>query len=225
MMLIHSARLPSQGPSRTLHFVPFRLLLLMLVLILLLLATPGLAVQFEIAASGKRCLFDDLTKDTLATGTYEVTDVTNGLSHVQVVVRGPTGEEVFMTENADKGKFAFTAQESGMYESCFHNRDAVAHVVSLQLRSGVEAKDLSEVAQRWHLKPLETQLLRLQQVMDEVRAELLQLKVQEQEMRDMNELTNDRVKWFSLFTVFVVLTLGVAQIVYLQRYMSKKKII
>lgn len=165
---------------------------------------------------------------------------------VKVIVKDPNDEELFSTHgssyrhiklNADSAskvlsplskhedKFAFVSTKSGRYVSCFENEDTVAHYVTLRLRSGVEAKDLSEVAQHEHLKPLSIELLRLQQIVSGIRDEMLRMKLWEAEMRDLNETTNSRVTMFSLFSVFIVLTLGISQVHYLRNFLASKKVI
>ncbi len=165
---------------------------------------------------------------------------------VKVIVRDPNDEELFSTHgssyrhaklNTDpaskvlsplskhEDKFAFVSTKSGRYISCFDNEDTVAHYVTLKLRSGVEAKDLSEIAQHEHLKPLSIELLRLQQIVSSIRDEMLKMKLWEGEMRDLNETTNSRVTIFSLFSVFIVLTLGISQVHYLRNFLASKKVI
>jgi hypothetical protein len=44
------------------------------------------------------------------------------------------------------------------------------------------------------------------------------LRMREQKLRDTNESTNERVKWFSLGTMGVLVSLGGWQVVYLRAY-------
>jgi hypothetical protein len=52
----------------------------------------------------------------------------------------------------------------------------------------------------------------------EVVAELDYLRVREQKLRDTNESTNERVKWFAFGTMGMLVGLGAWQIVYLRAY-------
>ena len=58
----------------------------------------------------------------------------------------------------DNGKFAFNSPANGEYVFCFKNLDNKEKVIKFDVHSGVKAKDYSSVAQKDHLKPLETQL-------------------------------------------------------------------
>lgn len=52
----------------------------------------------------------------------------------------------------------------------------------------------------------------------EVVAELDYLRIREQKLRDTNESTNERVKWFAFGTMGMLVGLGAWQIVYLRAY-------
>jgi hypothetical protein len=52
----------------------------------------------------------------------------------------------------------------------------------------------------------------------EIVAEMDYLRTREQKLRDTNESTNTRVKWFAFATMGMLVALGVWQIVYLRAY-------
>ena len=52
----------------------------------------------------------------------------------------------------------------------------------------------------------------------EIVAEMDYLRSREQKLRDTNESTNTRVKWFAFATMGMLVALGVWQIVYLRAY-------
>mmetsp|Transcript_17775 Transcript_17775/g.35097 ORF Transcript_17775/g.35097 Transcript_17775/m.35097 type:complete len:209 (+) Transcript_17775:272-898(+) len=182
------------------------------------------AIRFEVPSTEERCIFDILRKDQLATGEFEVQADSEDVS-MDVHVRGPNGEEIFSKRSAKVSKFGFTAEHSGEHSFCLRNKDMVNREVSVKFRSGVEAKDLTEIVQRHHLKPLSAEVIRIQETIRAVRQELTALKQREAEMRDMNESINSRVTLFSFFSVAVVGSLGVWQIIYLKSYFQRKKLI
>jgi hypothetical protein len=55
-------------------------------------------------------------------------------------------------------------------------------------------------------------------MVSEVVAELDYLRIREQKLRDTNESTNERVKWFAFGTMGMLVGLGAWQIVYLRAY-------
>mmetsp|Transcript_1332 Transcript_1332/g.2170 ORF Transcript_1332/g.2170 Transcript_1332/m.2170 type:complete len:200 (-) Transcript_1332:22-621(-) len=199
-----------------------------MMLVLLLLCCMfwcGHGLTFEVGSTEERCVFDTMRKDVLATGEYTVLGQDTAQVSVDIQVTGPTGEEVFAQQKKEHGKFGFTAQHDGDYNVCFKNHDMVTRRIHLHLKSGAEAKDLSEIVQRDHLKPLSVELLRIKETIADIGLELRKLQSREREMRDINETINSRVTWFSIFSVAVVASLGVWQVLHLKNYFAAKKLI
>ena len=122
----------------------------------------------------------------------------------------------FKKELAQSGKFAFTAEETGSHHICFSNKGRQTTRVGLDVKVGVAAKDYSEVAKKEHLEPLQVELRRLEDAAREIHEEQLYMRQREEEMRDTNESTNSRLKWFSMSTIVIVTILGGWQIMYLR---------
>ena len=76
-----------------------------------------------------------------------------------------------------------------------------------------------------HLKPVEVELRRLDDIVTAIHDEMLHQRSREQTFRDTNESTNSRVKWFSFFSIVVLLSLGVWQVYHLQAFFKEKKLI
>jgi hypothetical protein len=90
--------------------------------------------------------------------------------------------------------------------------------VELDIDIGADAKDWSAVAADEKLKPVETELRRIEEMVSEIVSEMDYLRSREQKLRDTNESTNTRVKWFAFATMGMLVSLGVWQIVYLRAY-------
>jgi len=140
---------------------------------------------------------------------------------------------VWNKESATHGTFAFTTEERGIYSTCFLDKarqgvqvpSTHARKISFSLKTGIDAKDYSAVAKKEDLKPLEVELMKLQDVLEEVNNDMKYLKVRESAMRTTNESTNIRVVWLSGISLAILLTLGLFQIFYLNRFFKQKKII
>ena len=68
------------------------------------------------------------------------------------------------------------------------------------------------------LKPVETELRRIEEMVQEIVSEMDYLRGREQKLRDTNESTNERVKWFAFGTMGMLVGLGVWQVIYLRAY-------
>lgn len=90
--------------------------------------------------------------------------------------------------------------------------------VELDIDIGADAKDWSAIQATEKLKPVEADLRRIGEMVEEVVGEMEYLRSREQKLRDTNESTNNRVKWFGFLTTFLLIGLWVWQILYLRAY-------
>eukprot|EP00949_MAST-11_sp_MAST-11-sp1_P003505 g3505.t1 len=206
----------------------------LLLLLLLLWGTLGevRGIGFDVPAGSTKCISEEVVKDQLCIGTFSVpVDSATGLSAVALHVTGPQpvsvgGSKTFFSKvHASAGKFAFTAVETGRHRMCFKSTAPVDRRIDIDVKIGVEAKDYSSVAKEEHLKPIEVNLRRLQDMVHEIHEEQLYMRAREEAMRDTNESTNSRLKWFSLTTIMILLSLGTWQILYLKTFFRKSKLL
>jgi len=97
--------------------------------------------------------------------------------------------------------------------------------VELDIDIGADAKDWSAIQAGEKLKPVEAELRRIEEVVAEIVNEMDYLRGREQKLRDTNESTNERVKWFAFGTMGVLVALGGWQVVYLRAYFRSKHLI
>jgi hypothetical protein len=90
--------------------------------------------------------------------------------------------------------------------------------VELDIDIGADAKDWSAIQAAEKLKPVEMELRRVEEMVQEVVNEMDYLRIREQKLRDTNESTNERVKWFAFGTIGMLMALGGWQVVYLRAY-------
>jgi len=90
--------------------------------------------------------------------------------------------------------------------------------VELDIDIGADAKDWSAIQAGEKLKPVEAELRRIEETVGEIVIEMDYLREREQKLRDTNESTNERVKWFAIGTMGMLIALGVWQVIYLRAY-------
>lgn len=90
--------------------------------------------------------------------------------------------------------------------------------IELDIDIGADARDWSSIQAQEKLKPVETELRRIEEMVAEVVNEMEYLRAREQKLRDTNESTNERVKWFAFGTMGMLMGLGAWQVVYLRAY-------
>ena len=133
---------------------------------------------------------------------------------------------------AGENRYAFTSHADSAFDVCFENVLTATSAVMSPTRSveldidiGADAKDWSAIQAGEKLKPVEAELRRISEVAKEVVDEMDFLRGREMRLRDTNESTNERVKWFALGTMGMLVALGVWQVVYLRAYFKSKHLI
>ncbi|CAF0862257.1 unnamed protein product [Didymodactylos carnosus] len=171
----------------------------------------------------------------MVTGEYELTELV-GISGTHLEVKDTKGHILYNKENAIKGKFAFTTEEYDIFEVCFETKmpDSQKHhlsaehttkEVTLRMKHGIETKDYDALAKANKLKPLEVELSRLEDLSSAIVSDFAYMKLREEEMRNTNESTNNKVLYFSIFSMCCLMSLAVWQVLYLRRYFKAKKLI
>lgn len=97
--------------------------------------------------------------------------------------------------------------------------------VELDIDIGADAKDWSAIQATEKLKPVETELRRVEEAIADIVREMDYLRAREQKLRDTNESTNTRVKWFGIGTTTLLIALWGWQIMYLRAYFRSKHLI
>ncbi|GAB7351608.1 hypothetical protein MBLNU459_g2226t1 [Dothideomycetes sp. NU459] len=133
---------------------------------------------------------------------------------------------------AGENRYAFTSHADSAFDVCFENiltsSSAVINPtrhVELDIDIGADAKDWSAIQAGEKLKPVEAELRRIEELVGEIVSEMDYLRTREQKLRDTNESTNERVKWFAYGTMGMLVGLGAWQIVYLRAYFRSKHLI
>jgi len=129
-------------------------------------------------------------------------------------------------------RMAFTPHLDTAFDVCFENqlntRNSVVNPsrhIELDVDIGADAKDWSAVQAAEKLRPVELELRKIEEMTQEIVGEMDYLRTREQKLRDTNESTNERVKWFAFGTMGMLVGLGVWQVVYLRAYFRSKHLI
>jgi len=143
-------------------------------------------------------------------------------------VEDPSGQVIYDQKNKADGRFSFNTKVGGEYKTCFMAPDISTSrktKISLDWKTGVAATDWDAIAKKENLDAMALELMRLEETIKEVYDQMLLMKKREAEMRDLNEATNSRVAWFSVFSLLVCITVAGWQLWYLKRFFERKKVL
>ncbi|XP_068205727.1 transmembrane emp24 domain-containing protein bai [Palaemon carinicauda] len=185
-------------------------------------------IMFHLQPNTQKCLREEIHKDVLVTGEYDVQETPG--QKVDIQVTDSKGHHLYMKEEIDSGKFIFNTEEYDVYEVCFISRvpptqRGIQQEITLNTKHGVEAKSYEALGEAAKLKPLEVELQRLEDLSESIVQDFSYMRQREEEMRDTNESTNSRVLYLSLFSLCCLIGLATWQVLYLRKFFKAKKLI
>ncbi|KAK4464010.1 putative endoplasmic reticulum vesicle protein 25 precursor [Cladorrhinum samala] len=206
---------------------------------MLLLAVGSAALKFDIeAGSGhdsrsRRCIRNFVARDMLVVVTAIVDGYKGDGMQLNMHIMDAQGNEYGKPKDiAGEQRTVFTSHADAAFDVCFENvltgnkyvANPTRHV-ELDIDIGADAKDWAAIQATEKLKPVETELRRIEEMVSEIVSEMEYLRLREQKLRDTNESTNSRVKTFGFCTTFLLIALWAWQIMYLRAYFRSKHLI
>lgn len=203
------------------------------VLILAILLPESRSLRFDLQSGHTKCIAEDIKTNSMSVGKYSIINPNEGHplpeSHkITVRVTSAQGNSHHYSENVESGQFAFTSTESGDYMACFWAPDHTPQetmTIEFDWRTGVHAKDWSNVAKKGQVEVMELELQKLYDTVSSIHEEMFYLREREEEMQDLNKATNSKMAWLSFLSLFVCLSVAGMQIWHLKTFFEKKKLI
>ncbi|KAK7394467.1 hypothetical protein VNO78_14995 [Psophocarpus tetragonolobus] len=206
-------------------------------LLLIVLLAPALmcsivhSMQFELKPDHPKCISEELKSNVITVGNYHVVNPNHDSnSHkITVRVRSPYGNGHHYGDDVLSGDFAFTAAEAGDYTTCFsvspdlHPQESV--IVEFVWKTGVAAKDWSNVAKKGNIDVMQLELRKLNDVVSSIHDEIFYLREREIEMQDLNNETSTKMFTYSLLSILVCLSVAGLQLWHLKTFFEKKKLL
>ncbi|VDK45211.1 unnamed protein product [Taenia asiatica] len=185
------------------------------------------SLRFEIRSGETKCIHDEMDKDEIVVGNYEITD--GPTSKVSIEVKDSKRHTFFQKSEATSGKFTFSSEVEDSFDVCFHCVGASGIVdtreVFIDIKQGDEAKNFDAIAQAKDLKPVEVELKKIEYLTDSIVRDFVDMHKRADAMRDINASTHSRVLYFSMFSILCLIALAVWQVLYLRSYFKSKKLI
>ncbi|KAI9758957.1 MAG: vesicle coat component [Chaenotheca gracillima] len=211
----------------------------LLVLLFFAILPISYALKFDLPAhmpgskKAERCIRNFVAKDTLVVVTATVSGHKGDGQNVNMHIKDAVGNDYGRPKDVTgEQRMAFTSHADAAFDVCFENtlsgsRDVMSpsRHIELDIDIGADARDWSAIQAAEKLKPVETELRRIEELVNEIVGEMEYLRTREQKLRDTNESTNERVKWFAFCTMGMLIGLGAWQVVYLRAYFRSKHLI
>lgn len=180
------------------------------------------AVAIQLAQGEEFCVTLHTQREENIFGSFSVTPAQ---SRIQVKVTAlRTNNIQYQKNSANEGKFSHPAAEEGDNALCFENTGLHQKTVKFEFGRESEHGD-QNFAKKDDLKPMESNLKRLETVVEGIHDDLSLMQRRSKEMEAINTSTHNRVLWTSVGSCMLLVGLGVAQLVYLRAYFVSKKIL
>ncbi|VDN09959.1 unnamed protein product [Dibothriocephalus latus] len=194
------------------------------------------AFYFHIKDTDVKCFLEEIPEDTLVAGKYKVAllqDKEFVPSHVigiHVTVYDPESNIMLSRVYASEGRFTFTSQIAGDHKICLSSNSSSwvgkqILRVSLELAVGDHALNYKEIATKEKLNDIQ---LRVRQLLDQVtmlsKDQDFQ-RVREEYFRRLSESIYNRVTWWSIAQILLLIFTGIFQMRNLRSFFLAKKLV
>ena len=110
------------------------------------------SLMFYLPANTRKCLKEEIHKDILVKGEFEITEIAGHQTKLEVT--DSKNHILYNKEDAKVGKFAFTTDEYDVFQVCVETKvlqqqrgmENLIKEVSIRLKHGAEAKDYENVS-------------------------------------------------------------------------------
>ncbi|GAM17892.1 hypothetical protein SAMD00019534_010670 [Acytostelium subglobosum LB1] len=191
--------------------------------LLMLLAYNGAeALTMQIEPKNQECYYENVEAGRTSLINYQV--IRGGLLDIDVKIFDPQGNTLYSRLHFDttmKGRQSFTASNTGTYKLCFGNEMSrfTAKVVTFTWGFEDDQKDLVKGDT---LNPMDQSIQKIERALHSIVIEQKKMRYREQTNRDTSESTNARVVRWTIIQLFVLVSMGVAQIWYLRKWFDSK---
>ncbi|KAK4604131.1 hypothetical protein RGQ29_012587 [Quercus rubra] len=191
------------------------------------------SLRYDLQSGATKCISEEIKANAMSVGKYSVINPNEGFPlpdthRVTVRVNSPHGNNYHFGDHVEAGNFAFTAAESGDYTACFwtpEHKVPVMVTIEFDWRTGVAAKDWSNVAKKGQVETMELELKKLYDTVASIHEEMFYLREREEEMQQLNRSTNSKMATLSFLSIVVCLSVAGLQFWHLKTFFERKKLL
>lgn len=175
---------------------------------------------FFLDAGDKLCLFEYFSDSTLVV--YDVTSSSPNANSIHIA--DSEGHYLVKKENQYNFKESLTTTVGGNYEICIHNTDKTEQGFTFKLKWGIAAKDYSVLPKVKDLKPIEQDLLKLNDLADQYWHTVNYANANDREYAALRNDVTSKISFFTAILLIVMMVIGSLEVVLARRIIITKKI-
>jgi len=179
--------------------------------------------SFEVGAGLESCFYEVVDQGNPIAVMFQVTG--GGFLDIDVTVTSPEGKVIYSGKRENDGRYSFTAPSSGTYSFCFNN--GMSTVTQKQIELSVNVRKsidiYNDIATEEEISPLLDAIQQLDDTIKGIEEDQSYLKMREQAHRSTNESTNDRVMYWSIFEMLILIIMSIWQVYYLRKFFEDRR--
>lgn len=197
------------------------------------------ALYFHIGETERKCFIEEIPGDTTVLVNYkvEVHDPRSGGFMpsnpgigMHVEVKNADGKLLLSRVYSFEGRISFTSQTPGEHVICLYSNTTkwiggTQLRVHLDIQVGEHAIDYANVAQKEKLTELQLRVRQLLDQVEQISKEQNYQRYREERFRSTSESTNQRVFWWSLAQLVILICMGLWQMRHLKSFFEAKKLV
>jgi len=174
--------------------------------------------SFEVRPMAESCFYEVAGNGHNIAVTFQVT--AGGFLDIDLFMKDPIGKVIYNGKGESDGRYSFIANMNGTYSFCFSNYMSTVTIKQVELKVVVKnpVTVKKDIASEDELPPLINSLKKLENYMAILQDDYDYLKMREHAHRNTNESTHDRVVYWSIFEIFILMLMSVCQIIFLRRF-------
>ncbi|XP_050709629.1 transmembrane emp24 domain-containing protein eca-like [Eriocheir sinensis] len=212
-----------------------------LLLVVLGVVLCGLAegLYFHIGETERKCFIEEIPDETIVTGNYKLQlfdPKTGGFMPsspglgMHVEIRDPDDKVLMSRVYSSEGRFTFTSHTPGEHVICLYSNttkwfSGAKLRVHFDIQVGEHAIDYASMAQKEKLTELQLRVRQLLDQTEQINKEQNYQRYREERFRQTSEATNQRVLWWSVGQVVILMGMGVWQMRHLKSFFEAKKLV
>lgn len=126
-------------------------------------------------------------------------------------------------ERESEGKFSINADKKGTYKFCFSNKISTLTPKTVSFHISIGDFVDTNIAKLEHLSPVEQTIQKLSEGLSHIQNEQQEFRAREATHRNICEATNERVTYYNLFSIFLLVCLSGVQIYVLRMWFEVKR--
>ncbi|CAL0307310.1 unnamed protein product [Lupinus luteus] len=144
-----------------------------------------------------------------------------GNEGVDLVIKGPSGDQIHDFRDKISDKFEFEAQQSGVHKFCFTNGSPFHETIDFDVHVG-HFPHYNQHAKDEHFNPLMEELKKFEQAIDNIHFELHWIDSQADRQVLVNDAMSKRAVHKAIFESVALIGASALQVYLLQRLFAKK---